>query len=105
MTAFAQLGDRRLHRARLLQARSENQVSKWTPKRSRVASIRLRIASTPRRAERVEVVGVDAGRGQLLGELGDVLALVAVLGRLGAAHPGRDRLARTGAIWLPVSLT
>ena len=46
----------------------------------------------PEPLEPVEVVGPGAFGGELGGELGDVLALVAVLGRLGAPHPGRDRL-------------
>ena len=72
--------------------RSEDQVSKRTPNRSSVASIRARIASVPRTLERVEVVRVGALGRELGGELGDVVARVAVLGRLLAAHPGRDRL-------------
>ena len=46
----------------------------------------------PEALEPLEVVGAGAVGGELGGELGDVLALVAVLRRLGAPHPGGDRL-------------
>ena len=42
-------------------------------------------------ADRLGVGGVDPLGGDLLGQVGDVLAAVAVLGRLPAGHPGRDR--------------
>ena len=46
----------------------------------------------PAPAERLAVGGVDALGRDPLGQLGDVLARVAVLGRLGAGHPGGDRV-------------
>ena len=39
----------------------------------------------------LDVAGVDALGAQALGQLGDVLAFVAVLGRLAAGHRGGDR--------------
>ena len=46
----------------------------------------------PRSAERLAVGGVEPLGGDPLGQLGHVLALVAVLGRLLAGHPGGDRV-------------
>ena len=66
-------------------------MSKPTPKRSSVARTRSRIELDAAHADRLGVGGVDPLGGDLLGELGDVVAAVAVLGRLPAGHPGRDR--------------
>ena len=57
-------------------------MSKWTRKRSSVASIRVAHRLDPAACERVEVVGGPPLRRELLGELGDVVALVAALRRL-----------------------
>ena len=56
--------------------------------RLRIASI---ISSTPRRASASRSSGLDPLRGDPLGQLGDVVALVAVLGQLAAVHPRGDR--------------
>ena len=46
----------------------------------------------PTVGEVVEIAGVGTGRGQLLGELGDVFALVALVGRLPSPHASGDGL-------------
>ena len=46
----------------------------------------------PAPGDLIEIARVDARRGQLLRQLGDVFALVALVGRLPPPHAGRDRL-------------
>ena len=79
-------------------------MSWWTPKRSSVAAIASRIRFDPGALERLEVVGAHPLGGELARQLLDVGALVAVLGRVLAAHPRRDRL-REAPHLRPTSLT
>ena len=79
-------------------------MSKWTPKRSQGRPHLLEHQLDPAAPDRLEVGRVDALGGDPLGELVDVLAFVAVLGRLLAAHPGGDRVGEA-LIWAPASLT
>ena len=75
----------RAGRAPRTRCRSDAEAARASPRSAAT------ISAIPRRAERVEVVRVDALAGRALAELGDVLALVAVLGQRLARHPRGDR--------------
>ncbi len=66
-------------------------MSKRTPKRSSVPRTFSRISSTPRLPIASRSSGVDPLAGDPLAQLDHVVAVVAVLGRLLAAHAGGDR--------------
>ena len=76
----------RAARARRTRCRSGRRSAPGSP------AIRVRIASVPSRSSRSRSSASAPSAASSARELGDVLARVAVLGRLGAAHPGGDRL-------------
>ncbi len=84
--------DGALHLARIVERPLREPGVEADAEAVRVRSIRSRIAAVPRLASSSRSAGVRPGGGQLAGQLGDVLASVAVLGRLASLHPGGDRL-------------